>query len=280
MLSYLLNFTINCLSVYFMYLITDHGLKKYNTRYSVFGKDTQEYIVSNITKSIVLFWLCSYYTSIIFSIIRNINSNDNQDTKLINNIALLYASTDFVNLFIVKKNKLSTILHHVFVNLLSFYSIYGEQFKQGSSWYLVVLYGIFSCYAYLVNGFLGMRFLYPKNHSTIRSIAKVSVFTYILSCAVNWSIQLYLNFIWWGELTNDDNLFKYLMYLVGIFVFVHDDIKLMKFLKDYSEQKIMMKKRNQGYIMESPAPTPRNIELKNNRELDPIAPIIDLKKTD
>jgi hypothetical protein len=69
----------------------------------------------------------------------------------------LYAITDFVSLFLVRKMSWSTWGHHVCVTIFAVYCCYTE-FDGDTVAKLLVVYAIFSVFAYLVNLLLASRF--------------------------------------------------------------------------------------------------------------------------
>ena len=89
------------------------------------------------------------------------------------NSSMLYASTDFVSLFLVSRNKLSTIIHHICTatSCILFVTIGST---DNYLWKALMLYGIFSALACGANAFLGLRFL--TNKYSIRMV----IFNYII----------------------------------------------------------------------------------------------------
>ena len=76
----------------------------------------QIYIISNIIKSLILCYLCITYNSIIYTMFYT----GILDDLIYKKITISYAVTDFCSLLIVKKMKLSTIIHHLIVVFISF----------------------------------------------------------------------------------------------------------------------------------------------------------------
>ena len=62
-----LNFGIYCLLVFSLYQFFDKAFKHYNTHYQKQKKDVQDYVISNITKSVILLIIAIYNYNIIKS---------------------------------------------------------------------------------------------------------------------------------------------------------------------------------------------------------------------
>ena len=111
------------------------------------------------------------------------------------------------------------------------------------------MYGIFSAYAFLVNFFLGARYLFDKEDTTLattptfkqkmyRFIKKSSLLTYVLSCTVNWLWQLKYFIYLIGYKYSLERLSRYTIidtgllsfYIIMIYSWINDDIVLMKYL--------------------------------------------------
>ena len=63
-----LNFGIYCLLVFSLYQFFDKAFKHYNTHYQKQKKDVQDYVISNITKSVILLIIAIYNYNIICEI--------------------------------------------------------------------------------------------------------------------------------------------------------------------------------------------------------------------
>lgn len=226
-----LKFLLYCLFDYSLYQFFDIVFNKCFADYKLLTHDKKTYILSNVSKSVVLMIIGLFYYDLIYQIF-SYNKNYEWDS-----IVAMYASTDLVSLVLVKRMERSTILHHLFVNIVASASIYYESYHIASVWRLIIVYGIFSGYAYSVNAFLGLRFLYPRGHSHMRYLAKFSYYIYILCCVINWSIQLACLIEWSDILFVKEEIINLFCYFVAIIIFIIDDIKLLQFLKNYATLK-------------------------------------------
>ena len=155
----------------------------------------------------------------------------------------MYASTDFVSLFTVKKHKTSTLFHHTFSVVMNLMAVFYADFEEESVWKLLMLYGIYSTLSYSVNLFLGVRFLFERSSKVVDVLCIASCGLYIVSCSLNWTSQIYYILSWKLSLFS----WQLIFYLTGIFFFIRDDIKLIQFMISYvkhSENKSNTKLRS------------------------------------
>ena len=168
----------------------------------------------------------------------------------IHNITLLvYTITDIIPTIMNREIMMkSTLIHHICVM-----AAYG--YISLSPWKLegiergLFMYGIFSSYAFLVNFFLGARYLFDKKDTKIldnptfkqkvyKGIKKTSLVTYAISCGFNWMWQLkYFVFLFMNKCYSN-GFSPYLgvdisllgLYLFMIYNWILDDKVLMFFL--------------------------------------------------
>ena len=145
---------------------------------------------------------------------------------------IIYIVTDLVALFIVPKLPRSTVFHHITTTVMSV--LVCSMNLQVKGWNgllgvskMGVLYGLFSSAAFPVNIYLALRVVY-SSAKWLNVLAKFSLLTYVICCALNWSIHA----VWLFRILYDWrnlSLFPFL-YLVAIYFIVTDDIVLMKWL--------------------------------------------------
>ena len=91
------------------------------------------------------------------------------------------------------------------------------------------MYCIFSCYTFIVNFYLGIRFF--EDHRIVKlyiETIRIAAFNiYVIVCMLNWMLQMYfiVKFLYLGEIVIQ--LFVYMSILIPIII---DDIKLIKWL--------------------------------------------------
>lgn len=182
------------------------------------------YITKNIVKSIVLLIITLFSPVIIY----NIWYYQYWNNTLLNHVGSIYVSNDIMGLLRVKKLHLTTKIHHLTTTSLLLYSFYID-FNQNKIGQLIFMYCIFSCYTFLVNFYLGIRFF--KDHRIIKlyieTIRISALNTYVFFCMVNWMLQVIyiVNFLFMGEIVTQ--IFVYVSILIPIII---DDIKLIKWL--------------------------------------------------
>jgi len=204
--------------------------------YRTYDSHRQYYIMFNISKSSMLL-LITY--SILLGLNKNIVSLTSIDWSkqlLFKNITALYAITDIAPLFI-NRNKMmnSTIIHHVCVGLAYTGIVHSNLNNVGLS-NAIIVYGLFSSLAYVVNFYLGFRYL-TTNKTIIKYLKKCAFINYICACLYNWSVQsiyllsfvrsLYINHKTQINISNISNLGIYGAFL---YFWISDDIVLMKHL--------------------------------------------------
>ena len=210
-------FGINSIMNLINYVIIYAILYLVSSKFKLLRFDFKMYVVSNISKALILSYLVMYCGSMIKTIILD----DWADTFW-KNCAMLYASTDFISLFTVSRNKTSTIIHHVCTVAICLLCVCIGSFNN-YLWKALILYGMFSALACGANAFLGIRFLTTKESTLMIIFNYVVAVTYIICCACNWSIQIYY-LIYYIPLS-----VMSILYMACVFFFVRDDIMLIKF---------------------------------------------------
>lgn len=182
------------------------------------------YIAKNIVKSIVLLIITLFSPIIIY----NIYYYQYWNNILLNHIGSIYVSNDIIGLLRVKKLHLTTKIHHLTTTSLLLYSYYID-FNHNKIGQLIFMYCMFSCYTFLVNFYLGIRFF--KDHRIIKlyieNIRICAYKKYVFFCIFNWSIQLYfiVKYILYGNI-----LIQILIYTGILIPIIIDDIKLIRWL--------------------------------------------------
>lgn len=208
-----LNFSYNKMSTLLTYIDNNHKLS-----------DTKKlYVTKNIIKSVVLLILSLYSPIVMY----NIYHTQYWNNQLMNHIGCIYVSNDIIGLLRVKRIHLTTKIHHITTTTLLLYS-FTIDFNNNIIGKLIFIYCMLSCYSFLVNFYLGVRFL--KGHRIVKeyieSLRKGALYIYVGSCAVNWSTQLYIiiNTLYIGF------MYQICLYMFILIPIIIDDIKLIKWL--------------------------------------------------
>jgi len=173
------------------------------------------YRIVNFTKSICLGIASPYAFYLLYCIIHSIKYN----IYILYFVSSLYAALDASALLYNENMHISTIIHHTVVQIFYYYGTYID-WNINSLSNLILIYAIFSTFAYLVNMRLAIRQSNISN-KTVAIINDTSLFIYCISCFLNWSLQLYYTYI-----TNFIEPIYYVMtYLLFIGLIAFDDIK-------------------------------------------------------
>ena len=222
MLEYLFLFVKYSAFTFFLYHIFDFTFSKSSISYNQYNLDKKRYIVSNIIKSLVLGYIIIRHYNLTNDIIYN-NWNDIDKLK---KISTLYAVTDFVSLFMVKRMHMSTFFHHIVVNTFHISNIVNN-FENYSLNRLIVVYGFCSSLSFLVNMYLSLRFI-VKNKETLYNLKRSAYYTYVFCCGINWLYQIYylINWIYYYPYN-----YLYYIYILFVVILINDDLILMNFLR-------------------------------------------------
>jgi len=178
-------FIISSILLFLQYYIYHIVLKSVSNKYYKLDNSKKKYVVSNLLKCYILLWLIIFMFPLFTQTVR-------KDWPIIawKHTSAIYASSDFVSLIMVKKHHLSTILHHTFSVFINLGVVNFGTFDTPNLWKALMYYGIYSSIAYLVNGFLGIRFLLEKDSKIRYYLCLYSSYIYIIGCTINWYNEL------------------------------------------------------------------------------------------
>jgi hypothetical protein len=215
---------------YNSYTILDNVLLKYYLKYSSYDNDRKEYILTNMLKSIFLFFMSIAFVGNIVSGTINLYDTSNWSANIIfwKNLVAVYTSTDLVGLIRNKKMATTTIIHHYCV-IIGFLVISVKQFKEEGVYKAIFIYGCFSSLAFLVNFYLGYRFLDSKDSvfsTTIKSLSHKS-YLFVIICNILWQLY-YIGTV----LIYKSSIFMISILLSLVSLWLRDDLILLKFLSN------------------------------------------------
>ena len=221
----LLSFIYYFIFIGVSYKVMNFVLTHTSTNYQKLSYHKQTYVVANLTKSIALFYIIPSCCTFILSLLTQTLTEDIYHDAFLS--TAIYSVTDLNSLFFEKGKQPTTVLHHIFVQIATFTCFYCGSFSTLTN--IILVYGIFSTFAYSVNFFLAVRFLI-NNQKHIQILSTLAAVIYIGACLINWTFQVsymcYLiyqgNYLYTGFLI----LFNY--------VVITDDIILILFLKGNS----------------------------------------------
>ena len=172
----ILTFLLNSMLVVALYNIWEQIL--YNDLVTIrYDPGKMSYISTNVVKSNYLLGLCP----ICLSLLLNFEKHDIQYVK---NLGAIYAAIDCAALFYNKRMSTNTVIHHITVVLFFILNLF-DTYQDGSISKMIMIYAIFSTFAYLVNFCLGLRLLTSLPRILYRGV----FFLYFFLCLANWKYQ-------------------------------------------------------------------------------------------
>ena len=209
------------------YIFTYIFLEDYNKTFKRLELNKRLYVVKNIVKAFNLGYISFTYTNTLVNYV----ISDKYDMPVIRDLASLYVSNDILALVLVPNLPMTTKIHHSLTTLFLFYTMIVDYNDISNPGKLLLIYTLLSCYSFLVNLYLGIRFLEQKNteNRLIKYSRVASFYTYATCCIMNWSIHCYIllsRVISWQY-----NL-QYLTYTGLLYFIVKDDLILMSWLKN------------------------------------------------
>ena len=177
----------NIFNVFGLYILISAFLSL-NTNYQKIKLEKQMYIIKNVVKSLVLFYV-GIFSSIDFIYFIY---NDEFEMNAVYDYASFYVANDFIALLIVPNLPKTTIIHHQITCLFLLYTLHVDFNSIENVGQLLFIYTIFSSYAFLVNFYLGIRFLKNKNdnNSLLNKVIEYTkiyaYYIYTISCIINW----------------------------------------------------------------------------------------------
>ena len=223
----MLNYLFNLIIVFCLYLFTYIYLEDYNKTFQKLELNKRLYVVKNLVKSFNLGYISIVYTNTLI----NYMIVDKYNMKVIRDLASFYVSNDIMALALVPNLPKTTKIHHSITTLLLCYTMIVDYNYISNPGKLLLIYTILSCYSFLVNFYLGIRFLEQKNteNKIIKYSRVASFYTYASCCIVNWTIHC---FILISRIISLQYNLQYLAYTGLLYFIIKDDLILMSWLKN------------------------------------------------
>jgi hypothetical protein len=226
------NLLIYCLLIRASYYIVPI-LLSYHENYNTFSKNRQLYIVKNIIKSLILALLTLRSVHLMSSVIFNTPLSN----SYVKNFASLYVANDIVGLITLPKLPFSTKFHHSMTTILLFYNYtidykYVDEYSVAK---LLIVLTCLSCYAFLVNMYLALRYLEydgseisenKRKFNKVIDILRVVAF-YIYTCTVFFNLSYHT----YDLVINPFTVSKFL-YIILLVPIINDDFVLLGWLKN------------------------------------------------
>lgn len=206
----------------------------YNKSYIKLPLYKRMYIVKNILKSIMMLYLCFITYEELYGILTSQELN----MKVMRSWGIIYVANDITGLIMVDKLPKNTRNHH----LMSFLLLSIVFIFDGNELDIVrfiIIYTIFSYFSFLVNLYLGCRFLVldinENNRVSIRInkcidiLRHLAFYNYSISLFANWLFHLY-----YGLFCIVAYSFSHVLYLCFLVPIINDDIILLRWLQTKS----------------------------------------------
>ena len=196
---------------------TDY-MSKQSSSYAAIPDDKKFYVLSNLIKSAVLLAYCPLAARTLFlALVRG-----QWSTPRIRQLGVLYAIPDAVSMALVERMAWSTKVHHVCVVAFMVVNLFNT-YEDETVGRALVVYAIFSTFAYLVNLLLASRFL-PVAPRLSLAMAVTACIIYAGCLAINWTWQVAYLY----RLATTNPTPGLLVYISAISLVVYDDCVLVK----------------------------------------------------
>ncbi len=213
-------FGVGSYVVFSTYFVAMYYLERFSSSYTTIPDDKKFYVLSNLIKSAVLLVYCPLVARTLYLAF----AHDDWSTRRIRSMGTLYAIPDFVSLLIVRRMAFTTKLHHVVVVIFMVANLF-ITYEEETVARALMVYAVFSTFAYLVNLLLASRFLpVPSVVSRLMSLLAFSI--YAVCLALNWAWQL--SYLW--RLACRSITAGLVIYCAAMSFVVYDDLVLIRWL--------------------------------------------------
>lgn len=217
--SHLSVFLAASVFIFLSYEVAHRVLARLSSSFARLSKDKQIYAVSNLLKASVL----ASITPLAIVQLFRIFAFDEWDSNTLRNLGCIYSVPDFVSLLKVRRMAATTIVHHLCVCAFNFVSLRTDYSKM-TVCRLIVVYGAFSCFSYVVYGLLGSRFLGVSANMS-RHMAGGALGVYVACIGINWAWQAwYLSRLLSSE--HKEQRLPVFVYMICVSFVMWDDAKL------------------------------------------------------
>ena len=217
-------FLVGAYVVFSTYFVANHYMGRFSDSYKSIPEDKKFYVLSNLIKSAVLL---AYCPSAAYTLWRALY-HDEWSTPRIRNMGVLYAIPDAVSLALVARMAFTTKVHHLCVVLFMVVNLY-VTYEEETVGRALVVYGVFSTFAYLVNLLLASRFL-PVSPLVSLSLATLALLIYGGCLGINWVWQVAFLYRLVQSKPSWGHAASIMTYLALISMVVRDDCVLIQWL--------------------------------------------------
>lgn len=205
------------------YVLIDYLLTHNSKEYLKVNHDKQMYITKNVSKSVIL---CYIGTASLIDLYYNGFSR-----IFVYKYSNLYVSNDIYALLFINKLPRTTICHHMTTILLLCINYFIDYENIGSVsshiGMLLMGYTYFSSYSFLVNLYLGLRYIITDKWYK-NMLRKIALNNYRICLYANWVSQIF--FIVMTVSNHQLLLYYYIIYMILLIPIVNDDLVLIGWL--------------------------------------------------
>jgi len=213
-------FAIGSYMVFSAYFVANHYMMQLSSSYATIPEDKKFYVLCNLIKSAVLL----AYSPLAAKTLWLALGHGEWSTPRIRNLGVLYAIPDAVSMLLVQRMAWSTKVHHLCVVIFAFVNLF-VSYEEETVGRALVVYAVFSTFAYLVNLLLASRFL-PVKPKLSLVMSVLALVTYAGCLAINWTWQV--TFLW--RLAVEKPTIGLVVYIGLISLVVADDCILLQWL--------------------------------------------------
>ena len=213
-------FVVGSYVVWSSYHSFHYYLSKHSKSYHAINSQAKQfYVLSNLIKSAMLL----AYSPLAAQLLYSTMVLDEWDSNRIRIMGTLYCIPDFVSLFMVSRMAWTTVAHHVVVCAFNAWSLTND-YSQTNVVRAIMVYAVWSTFAYLVNLLLASRFV-DTSAALSAALSALAFTIYAGCCALNWSWQ-----VWFLLGLFATQPVPVVLYVALMAMLVWDDIVLMKWL--------------------------------------------------
>lgn len=222
--AHLAVFFVGSYVVFSTYFVAGHYMSQLSSSYKDIPDDKKFYLLSNLIKSAVLL---AYCPSAAYTLFRAIY-HDEWSTPRIRNMGVLYSIPDAVSLVLVSRMATSTRVHHLCVIVFMVVNLF-VTYEQETVGRALVVYAVFSTFAYLVNLLLASRFLDVSPWTSL-ILSFLALVIYAASLSINWTWQIAFLVRIMRAGPSALHMAAIALYVAAISLVVNDDCVLVKWL--------------------------------------------------
>lgn len=242
-------FLLSSVGIYYLYKIF-HIQLSISNKYKQLDTYKKKYVIKNFIKTaIMIFIVYKLLTEEYINII-----NGTLDANILKFYGGLYVSNDLMGIIMVKNLPSNTKYHHITSTSLYTIFCFIKNINDNVIAKCMIYYTIFSCLAFTVNLYLGLRFfqdintksislvnhnknnniIVNNNHNDniINYIRFFAYYNYIFALGINIILQIYL-LMNEGFLSGDaENIFGSTLYSLMLVPIIRDDFILLEWLRE------------------------------------------------